>query len=118
MNKLILLILLALPIGFTACKTAPQVVAYKTEGVIITTADSALKAYSDYSQTHTPSRVEYDAVMNGWRKYYDAQQIAKFALETYLSAANEGTAEALQSAEANVSAASAAFIDLVKGFLK
>lgn len=121
-NLLLALLLAVTPLTFQGCKT-PQVSAYKTEGIVITTADSALKAYSTYSQTHTPSKAEYEAIESAWNKYYDAQQVAKFALKVYIAASEKGTATdaqlaALQAAESNVASASTAIIDLVKGFLK
>ncbi len=118
MNKLFLLILLALPIGFMACKTTPQVVAFKTEGVIITTVDSALKAYADYSQTHPVSKDEYAKVQDYYQRYKDAQDIAKLAIEVYIDESSAGNVVALQTAEQNAATASAAVIDLVKGLLK
>ncbi len=114
MKKLLFILFAAVLIG---CGT-PQVTAYKAEGVVITTVDSALKAYADYSQSHPVAKADYAKISDAYQKYIDAQQIAKFALEDYTAAKTDGNAAALSLATSKASEASAAVIDLVKGFLK
>ncbi len=97
---------------------SPQVTAYKAEGVVITTVDSALKAYADYSQAHPVSQNDMAKLTDAHMKYYEAQQAAKFALEVYTASKTEGNAAALQTASDNAAEAAAAVIAIVKGFLK
>lgn len=115
---LILLCCFSPMVAVSGCKTGPAVVAYKAEGVVITTVDTAMKAYADYSKSHAVSQAEVDKLRAVYDKYYNAQQVARMALEAFTASANDGTAAALKVAQDNVAVTSQAVINLVKGFLQ
>lgn len=105
-------------IHFTACKTPPQNIAYKAEGVVITTVDSTMKAWADFVRTHDVPQSQIDAVHQAYDKYYSAQLVARAAMETWVASKTEASATEWKTANADTVTAAQALIDVVKGFLK
>jgi hypothetical protein len=94
------------------CKS-PFAAAYHTEGVVIHTVDSAMKAWADYVNAGNATSSEVTMVQNYYQQYYIAQQVAKNAFELTLAVNNPDTQEKYRAAVAAVSDASKTIIDFV-----
>jgi len=94
----------------------PGLVMYRTEAVIIPSVNSVMLGWHDYVVAGHATQTQVDAVKKAYNTYRDAQLIAKAALEKYIAdPTKEGEVAA---ANAAVSAAKNALIDLVAGYLK
>lgn len=112
------LALCASVISFPGCQSSPPVVAYKAEGVIITTVDTAMKAWKDYVKTSgKATQKQVDVVKAAYQKYYDAQQVAKVALTEYVAAQTDATRATWESAMAAATKAQGDIITLIQTLL-
>lgn len=96
--------------------TSPQVVLYKSEGVIIGGVNSALAGWRDFVLAGHATQAQVDAVKKGYNTYRNAQLIAKAALEKYV--ADPSVEGEVAAANAAVSAAKNALLDLIAAYLK
>jgi hypothetical protein len=105
-------------LSFIGCKSTPQTVAVKTEGVIIKSVDTAMMAWKDYTDTHVVSQSSIDKVHSAYDKYYRAQIVAKAALEAWIASKTPDNEKEWETANRAIGEASANVIELVKGLLK
>lgn len=100
--------------GATCRNQTPTDVAYKTEGVIITTVDSTMKAWADYVKSGQATQKEVDTVKALYNDYRNAQILAGLAVDAYFAAGKSADKEAaVIDATKNVSLAKNALLDLV-----
>ncbi len=115
----VLLYLLALCAAVTivapisGCKSSPDVITYKTEGVVINTVNSSMKAWSDYVNAGHATQAQVDKVKSAYIQYYNGQQLAKAALEKYVASKSPDDLASVNSANAAVAASQGALISLV-----
>ncbi len=104
--------------ALTGCKTPPQTITYRAEGVIITSVDTAMTAWADYVRTHpqTPQS-QRAAVHKAYDKYYIAQKRAEAVLAVWVTDKSGATTNP-PIVTTEVQAASEQVIATVKGFLK
>ncbi len=82
MKQRLVIILLAIT-AIVGCGT-PILTAYKTEGVLITSVDKAMLAWSDYVKgTNHVTQAQIDTVKRAYMSYYTAQMGAKSAVEIF-----------------------------------
>ncbi len=103
---------------FEGCKAPPQVVAYKTEGTVIYTVDSAMKIWSDYVNSGHATPDQVYKVHKAYDYYYNSQQIARVALEMYVASTQTENQAKWVIANEEVAKAQAAVINLVQELMK
>lgn len=104
-NKILIAVIGAsLLLGLEGCKTSPQVVAIKTEGVIVVTVDTGMKAWASYVNAGKASMVQVNAVQDAYNKYYSAQIAAESIL---LAVVSNTTTNTVDLANANTSVVNA-----------
>lgn len=108
-------LLYCIPLALLLGCANPGVTAYKTEGVVITSVDGAMNGWRDYANNPAADvkQAEIERVHSTYNQYVQAQLIAKAALEKWLASKSPDDAQALQTANAAVSIAKNALIDLV-----
>lgn len=95
------------------CKAPPEVVTYKVEGVTINAVDNSMKAWGDYVRAGHAKQSEVDAVKKAYGQYYDAQMIAKAALEKYIASKSPADQAGADAANLAVAKAQGALLSLV-----
>ena len=70
----------------------PLDVVYKTEGIIITSVDGAMKAWRDYVKAGMATQSQVDQVKVAYNKYYAAQQVARTAVVIYVASSSTNSA--------------------------
>ena len=112
---LILTLTAAATLCFSGCQnTSPQAVAYRTEGTLTTTVNTAMQAWADYVHTYPQPQSQIDQVKGAYQKYFDAQMAAKGAVEAYIANSTPGNSNAVAQTTAAVSESAAAILDLVR----
>jgi hypothetical protein len=118
MKKLMLTIgLAALLASLTGCQNTPQTIVGKSEGAIIVTVDSGMKAFADAANQGRVTQAQVDAVRKNYGTYYNAQQIAKAALEKWIASKDPADKAANDTAQAAVSNAESALLEIINQFL-
>jgi hypothetical protein len=102
----------------TGCKTSPQTSAYKAEGVIITTVDTGMRAWASYVRAGKATQAQVDTVKAMYKRYYDAQQVAKFALKKAVTSKNPQDIPGAQVANDAVANAQTSLLILLNSLIK
>lgn len=119
MKKLLLLIpLVALLALVPACNSTPTGIAYKAEGVTILTVDAAMNGWRDWVNGGHATAAQVEQVHAAYNRYYDAQQVAKVALEAALGGSTQQTSAALSAAQISAASSQASLISLIQTFTK
>ena len=108
---------LAALIVVAGCAT-PEVTAYKSESVVITSVDTGMNIWRDYVNAGHATREQIVLVHKAYDTYYNAQFIAKAALELYISHKTDTSAETVAKANQAVADAQVALINLVTQYIK
>ena len=111
----LLLSLLSVCFVQTGCKT-PADTAYKTEGVIIASVDTGMRIWSDQVNTGHATQKQVDAVKSAYQAYYDAQMLAKAALEKYIASQTKDATD-VTTANAAVTAAENSLLSILNQFI-
>ena len=116
MKKILTIVLLGFALAtMPGCKN-PTATAYKSESALITSVDTAMKVWHDRVVAGKATQAQMDLVKKSYQTYYNAQQVAKAALELYISNTSTNTASAsanAASARQAVSDAASALVSLV-----
>jgi hypothetical protein len=119
MKKLIIATISALLIvsTYTGCKTqTPATTIYKVEGGIITTVDTGMQGWAMYVNQGHGTQVQIDAVKNAYNTYYNAQIVAKAALEQYMISGSTNTVS-IATASLAVSGAETSLLSLLNQYI-
>lgn len=100
----------------TGCNSTPATAAYKTEGVIITSVDTGMRIWADQVNTGHATQKQVDTVKQAYNAYYDAQMLAKAALEKYIASTTKD-ANDVATANAAVGQAEAALLSVLNQFI-
>ncbi len=103
---------------FTGCAGTPKSVAvYKAEGAVIATVDTAVSLFADYAKAGKATQKQLDTVKASYSYYYEAQQVAKAALEKYIASSSPDDAAGIVLANQAVADAEASLISTVNQIL-
>lgn len=117
MLKLLAIVSLSLAL-FTGCNTPPTTVAYRVEGVVITTVDKGMNAWRDYVVAGFATKAQVLQVKDAYDKYYNAQLLARAAFEKAMAEADSATAaDEIATANKAVADAESALLSLIQSFL-
>ena len=102
---------------FQGCKTSPSSAVVKTEGVVITSVDTAMTFWAQWVKAGKATQPQVDTIKTAYQKYYDAQMAAKVVIEKWLVT---GGTNAVVVAEAStqVTAAQTTLLNLVNTYIK
>lgn len=89
----------------------------KSEGVLITTVDTGMKAWALYVNAGRATQAQVNAVKQAYNTYYNAQLIAEAALTTYISTGSTNSADITGNATA-VANAETALLNLLNTYIK
>jgi hypothetical protein len=117
MKKLLSLIGLAALLAGAGCQNTPQTIVGKSEGVIIATVDSGMKAFADAANQGRVTQAQVDVVKKNYGIYYNAQQVAKAALEKWIASKDPADKAANDTAQAAVTNAESALLEILNQFL-
>lgn len=105
---------------YTGCKTPPAVIATKAEGVIVNSVDVGMNTWKLYVTANISNgkvtQKQLDDVHAAYDTYYNAQLIAKAALETYIITGSTDMT-AINTANASVAQAQVALLTLLNQYL-
>lgn len=121
MKKLLILLPLVVSLTLTpGCGTTPQSKATQASGIVVQTVDSAMKAWADYVRTYdiTVPQSQRDDVHKAYTAYYNAQLVAKAALEQWVASKSNADEASWAKADAARQAAETALISLINNLLK
>jgi len=111
--------LAALVIASTAvsCKSTNTITTVtQVEGVVIKTVDVGMQTWRDYVVAGKASQAQVNTVMNAYNTYYNAQMIAKGAIEQYLATGSTNQADVAVANQA-VSQAETSLLSLLNQYL-
>lgn len=119
--KYLTTLLLALTLTYgafvsTGCKSSPIGVVAKTEGVLITSVNTGMNVWGDYVRAGHATQAQVDTVKADYNLYFNAQQVAKAAIEKALAAGSTDLTE-VNTANAAVTNAENAVISVINQFL-
>ena len=117
MKRIASLLTLLLLLGATGCKTPPATVAYRAEGITISTVDKGMSAWADFVNNGGATSAQVTLVKNAYNQYYQAQLIAKAAFEKFLASGNTSDQASLDLANKAVLDAQGALVTLLQTFL-
>lgn len=123
MRKLLFLsvALVISPLCYTGCKTDPAVIITKSEGVLISSVDLGMNAWSLYVNAHLNdgkvTQKQLDTVKSAYTIYYDSQLICKAALEQYVVNGSTNTAS-ITTANTSVTTAEVALLSILNQYIK
>lgn len=96
------------------CGTTPAGTAYKVEGTTIATVDTAMQGWADWVKAGHATQKQVDTVKAAYGKYYEAQTLAKSAVDVYLANKTEANSTAVLDATAAVATAQGDLLTLVQ----
>jgi (2Fe-2S) ferredoxin len=106
---------------YTGCQTKPAVVITQSEGVIINSVDVGMNTWALYVKAHVSdgavTQQQLDTVKSAYTTYYNAQLIAKAALETYIVNGSTNTVD-ITTANTAVSGAETALLSILNQYIK
>jgi len=105
-----LFILLAFAGVLVACSTA-----LKTNGVVITTVDTAMKGWGIYTQSHPVTDAQIFAVSNAYNAYYQSELVLS---NTFVVAVTQTNNNLLQTVTQSATASQANLLNLIQQFSK
>lgn len=103
--------------SIVGCTTTQQSVAIKTEGVIVVTVDTGMKAWATYVNSGKATIAQVNAVENAYNNYYTAQVAAEAALVAVVSNTSTNTAD-INIANTYVTAAESQLLTLINSYIK
>lgn len=104
--------------ALTGCKTSQIGTVTKAEGVLITAVNTGMAVWGDYVRAGHATQAQVDTVKTAYNAYYNAQQLAKAAIEKALASGNPATSQAdVDTANAAVTNAETALISVINQFI-
>lgn len=101
----------------TGCSTSAIGVIAKSEGVLITSVNTGMNVWGDYVRAGHATQSQVDQVKSAYNDYFNAQQLAKAAIEKKMASGSTDTTE-VDTANAAVTNAENAVVSLINQFLK
>lgn len=112
-----ILFLCTLLVALVGCKSTPQSIAIKSEGVIITSVDLGMKGWATYVNAGKATQQQVDTVKSAYNTYYNAQLIAESALTMYIQTGSTN-ATTINATSAEVSVAETALLNILNQYIK
>lgn len=100
----------------TGCSTNQTSVAIKSEGVVVTTVDVGMQAWSIFVKNGGATQAQMDAVRSAYNAYYNSQLISKAALVQMVTSGSTNISD-VQQANVVSNEAQTALIDLLNQYL-
>lgn len=117
MKKLITSIALGIVLaGSSGCNSTPTQITIKAEGVIITSVNTGMQIWSDQVNAGHATQAQVDTVKTAYNAYYDAQMVAKAAIEQVLASGSTNTVD-ITTANAGVGNAEATLLSILNQFI-
>ena len=120
MQKFLIAVAVTFALAFAmmmgGCKTnTPQQNYIAAEGVVITTVDSAMRAWAGYVNAGHATQAQVDTVRQAYNAYYTAQLASKAAFELSITTTNQLDLGAIQ---VSAQAAENSLLNLLITYLK
>jgi len=105
-------------VAIAACQsTTPTTVAYKVEGSLIATVNTSMLAWADWVKSTNGVTVEQiNLVQNAYETYYQAQLVARDAVNAYLAVNSPDNSNSVVEATSKVGQSGAALVSLIANF--
>lgn len=118
MKKILILTLSLGLLCSTGCNTTPLNKAVKSEAVLITSVDTGMHVWYDRVIAGNATQNQVDTVKAAYVTYYNAQQIAKAALEKWAASGNPTDSAASVVANQAVENAKQSLLNLINQYIK